>query len=236
MRKLYEKREVLFAVLWIVAYCLAMTPVKGQFGYGSPWMLLVLAAFAAGMTALVKKWKLEGKYGLVGWPKDMKRYLYFIPMWILATGNLWDGFALSYNGVTLVIATLSMLLVGYVEELLFRGFLFKAMLGNGKATTAIIVSAVTFGMGHIVNLLAGQASAETVLQMLFAGSWGFILTMVFYRSGSLIPCIIAHAMIDVFSLYGADNALVDWIYIGVTIAVAVFYCVYLGRLKSADSE
>ena len=73
MRKLYEKREVLFAVLWIVAYCAAMTPVKGQFGYGSPWTLLVLAAFAAGMTALVKKWKLEGKYGLVGWPKDMKR-------------------------------------------------------------------------------------------------------------------------------------------------------------------
>lgn len=236
MRKLYEKREVLFAVLWIVAYCLAMTPVKGQFGYGSIWMLLVLAAFAAGMTALVKKWKLEEKYGLVGWPKDMKRYLYFIPMWVLATGNLWDGFAPSYQGMTLAIATLSMLLVGYVEELLFRGFLFKAMLGNGKAIVAIIVSAVTFGMGHIVNLLAGQASVETVLQMLFAVSWGFILTMVFYRSGSLIPCIIAHAMIDVFSLYGADNALVDWIYIGVTIAVAVFYCVYLGRLKSADSE
>ena len=118
----------------------------------------------------------------------------------------------------------------------FRGFLFKAMLGNGKAIVAIIVSAVTFGMGHIVNLLAGQASVDTVLQMLFAVSWGFILTMVFYKSGSLIPCIIAHAMIDVFSLYGADNALVDWIYIGVTIAVAVFYCVYLGRLKSADSE
>ena len=47
MRKLYEKREVLFAVLWIVAYCLTMTPVKGQFGYGGIWMLLVLAAFAA---------------------------------------------------------------------------------------------------------------------------------------------------------------------------------------------
>ena len=231
MRKLYEKHEVLFAVLWIAAYCIAMTPVKGQFGYGSPWMLLVLAAFATGMTALVEKWKLNGKYGLVGWPKNMKRYLFFIPMWVLATGNLWDGFAPSYRGMTLAIATLSMLLVGYVEELLFRGFLFKAMLGNGKAITAIIVSALTFGIGHIVNLFAGQASVETVLQMLFAVSWGFILTMVFYRGGSLIPCVIAHAMIDVFSLYGADNALADWICITATIVVAVFYCVYLGRLK-----
>ena len=234
MRKLYEKKEVLSAVLWIVAYCVVMTPVKGQFGYGSIWMLLVLAAFAAGMTVIVKKWKLEGKYGLARWPKDMKRCLYFIPMWVLATGNLWDGFAPSYQGMTLVIATLSMLLVGYVEELLFRGFLFKAMLGNGKAIVAIIISAFTFGIGHIVNLFAGQASVETMLQILFAVSWGFILTMAFYRSGSLIPCIIAHAMIDVFSLYGADNALTDWIYIGATIVVAVFYCVYLGKLKSAE--
>lgn len=236
MRKLYEKREVLFAVLWIVAYCVVMTPVKGQFGYGSIVSLLVLAAFATGMTAIVKKWKLEEKYGLVGWPKDMKRYLFFIPMWVLATGNLWDGFAPSYRGMTLAVATVSMLLIGYVEELLFRGFLFKAMLGNGKATTAIIVSSVTFGIGHIVNLFAGQASVETALQVLFAISWGFILTMVFYRGGSLIPCIIAHAMIDVFSLYGADNEQADWIYIGATIAVAVFYCVYLGRLKGAKAS
>lgn len=236
MRKLYEKREVLFAVLWIAVYCVVMTPVKGQFGYGSPWTLLALAAFAAGMTALVEKWKLKEKYGLAGWPKDMKRYLYFIPMWVLATGNLWDGFAPSYQGLTLAIATLSMLLVGYVEEMLFRGFLFKAMLENGKATVAIIVSALTFGIGHIVNLFAGQAGVETMLQILFAVSWGFILTMVFYRGGSLIPCVIAHAMIDAFSLYGADNALADWIYIGATIVVAVFYCVYLGRLKSIDFQ
>lgn len=235
MRKLYEKREVLFAVLWIAAYCVVMTPVKGQFGYGSPWTLLTLAAFAAGMTVLVKKWKLKGKYGLAGWPKDMKRCLYFIPMWVLATGNLWDGFAPSYQGMTLLIATMSMLLVGYVEEMLFRGFLFKAMLGNGKVIAAIIVSALTFGIGHIVNLFAGQASVETMLQILFAVSWGFILTMVFYRSGSLIPCVIAHAMVDVFSLYGADNALADWIYIGATIIVSIAYCLYLKTLPATES-
>ena len=235
MRKLYEKREVLFAILWIAAYCTVMTAAKGQFGYGSGWCLLALAAFAAGITAVVLKWNLREKYGLSGWPKNAKRFLYFIPMWILATGNLWDGFAPSFRGAELAATTLSMLLIGYVEEMLFRGFLFKAMLGNGKPAPAIIVSSVTFGIGHIVNLLAGQANAETMLQILFAVSWGFILTMVFYKSGSLIPCIIAHAMIDVFSLYGADNALADWICIGATILGAVLYCVYLGRLKDESA-
>lgn len=234
MRKLYETKEILFAVLWIVAYCVVMSTIKGEFGYESIWMLIGLIAFTAGIIAFVKMNRLEVKYGLKGFPKDMKRYLFFIPMFVLATGNLWDGFALSYKGKELVFATLSMILVGFVEEMIFRGFLFKAMLGNGKTVPAIIISAVTFGVGHIVNLFAGQASFETAMQIVFAISWGFILTMVYYKSGSLIPCIIAHSMIDTFSLYGRDNELVDWIYIGATIVVAVIYCIYLGKLKENE--
>ena len=153
-------------------------------------------------------------------------------MWILATGNIWGGFSLSYHGVSLVIAALSMTLVGFVEEMIFRGFLFKAMLSKDKTTVAIIVSAVTFGVGHIVNLFTGQASFETVMQVIFAISWGFILTMVCYKSGSIIPCIIAHSVIDVLSLFGAENVIADWIYVGTTIIVAIIYSIYLGRLKT----
>ena len=129
-----------------------------------------------------------------------------------------------------------MILVGFVEEMIFRGFLFRAMLSKDKTIVAIIVSALTFGIGHIVNLFTGQASFETVIQIIFAISWGFIFTMVCYKSGSIIPCIIAHSMIDALSLFGADNELVDWIYIGATIVVAIIYCIYLGRLRSAGSD
>jgi hypothetical protein len=198
-------------------------------------MLLALLLFAAGGTAFVKANRLEGKCGLVGWPKNTRRFLYFLPMLILATGNLWDGFAPSYHGLPLLIAVLSMLLVGYVEELLFRGFLFKALLSEGRPAAAIVISALSFGMGHIVNLLAGQAGFETAVQMVFAVVWGFLLTMVFYKSGSLLPCILAHAMIDVFSLLGADVPLVDWICIGATIVVGTIYCLFLSRLKTEEN-
>ena len=231
MRKLYEQKEILFAVLWIAAYCVILGTIKGNFGYTSVIMLIALLAFTAGITAFVKANHLEEKYGLAGWPKDMKKYLFFIPVWILATGNIWDGCAPSYRGIELVYAVLSMILVGFVEEMFFRGFLFKAMLSNDKAIVAIIVSAVTFGIGHIVNLFTGQSDFETVIQIVFAISWGFILTMVCYKSGSIIPCIIAHSMIDSLSLFGAENVLVDWIYIGATIVVAIAYCIYLGSIK-----
>ncbi|MCR5674651.1 MAG: CPBP family intramembrane metalloprotease [Lachnospiraceae bacterium] len=232
MIKLYEKKEILFAVLWIVAYCVILGTIRGNFGDASVAMLIALLVFTAGIIAFVKANRLEEKYGLAGWPKDMKRYLFFLPVWILATGNIWDGIAPSYRGVSLIYAVLSMILVGFVEEMIFRGFLFRAMLSKDKTIVAILVSAVTFGIGHIVNLFIGQAGFETVMQIVFAVSWGFILTMVFYRGGSMFPCITAHAMIDALSLFGADNALIDRIYIGVTIVVAIVYCIYLGRLKT----
>ena len=47
MRKLYEEKEVLFAVLWIVVYCLVLTPVKGNFALDSAAMLAALIIFTA---------------------------------------------------------------------------------------------------------------------------------------------------------------------------------------------
>ncbi len=229
MHKLYEKFEVLFAVLWIVVYCLVTIPIRRDLGDESIWMLVGLLAIASGMTVFVKTDHLEEKYGLTGWPKEMKTYLYFIPVWILVTGNLWGGFSPSYKGAAQVFAVLSMLLIGYIEEMLFRGFLFKALIPRDGIVLAFILSAVTFGIGHIINLFAGQTDRETVLQVIFAVSWGFIFTMVFYKSGSLIPCIFAHGLVDVFSKFAVDTERGDQIYTGVTIVVAIVYGLYLGR-------
>ena len=95
----------------------------------------------------------------------------------------------------------------------------------------VLISSVTFGIGHIINLFAGQASLETVIQVFFAVAWGFIFTFVFYKCGSLIPCIIAHSLIDVFSLFvnESHNDMTGRIYIGVTIAVAIVYGIYLAK-------
>lgn len=161
----------------------------------------------------------------------MKKYLYFIPMWILVAGILWGGFALSYSGAAQIFTVLSMLLIGYVEGMLFRGFLFKALVSKDGIKIAVIISAVTFGIGHIVNLLAGQANLETVIQVFFAVAWGFIFTMVFYKSKSLIPCILAHGLVDAFSKFSANNITFEWIYMGATIVIAILYCSYLAKAE-----
>lgn len=230
MKKLYDRNEVTFAVIWIVIYCVLSVPIRGKYGDESPLMLIALAAVAIAATIFIRRYGLEEKYGLTGWPKDSKIYWFFIPMWILSTGNLWNGFKLSYSGIYQIMAVMSMLLIGYIEEIIFRGFLFKGMLKRDGVRASIIVSAVTFGIGHIVNLLAGQANLQTVIQVIFAISWGFIFTMSFYKSGSLIPGIIVHSLVDAFSKFGNLNYTVEIVYMIATIVTAIIYCTYLAKL------
>ena len=234
MYRLYQKKEILFAVLWIVIYCVLLTPLKGTYGNGSLAMLAGLVAIAVVLTIFVKRHHLEEKYGLNSWPKDTKRFLYFIPMWILTTGNLWGGISIKTPFSAQLTAVLSMCFIGYIEELIFRGFLFQAMAGNGSLKVAVIVASATFGIGHIVNLLSGQSTLETAFQVPFAIVWGFIFTMVFLKSGSLLPCILAHALIDVFAEFCTDNLAMGYVYIAATIIVGIAYCLYLNRLPNHE--
>lgn len=154
MHRLYEKKNF-FALLWVAIYCAVMTPLRGQFGDESPVTVLALVAMAAMLRLWTHRHGLTEKYGLDGFPRDGKRYLYFIPIGILATGNLWGGFAPSAHGLAQVLATLSMILFVYIEELIFRGLLLRAMLPRSGARKSVIVVAVTFGIGHILNLFTG---------------------------------------------------------------------------------
>lgn len=92
---------------------------------------------------------------------------------------------------------------------------------------------MTFGIGHIVNLLAGQGGLESLIQVIFAVAWGFLLTMLFYHSGSLLVCIFVHGMVDVFAKFATGVSRSDYIYVTVTILVSIAYCLYLSRRPAA---
>ena len=213
MRKFYETKPVLFAILWIVVYVVLIAPLRGRFGDGSLQMLLGLVAISAALLAVIRLLGIQKELGVTRWLQNGRALLWLLPMWVLSTGNLWGGVSLRYDAITSVMAVLSFLLVGVAEEIIFRGFLFNGMRKTGRLTVAIVVSAITFGMGHIVNLLTGHATAETLVQMIFAVAWGFLFTFAYLKGGSLLPCIAIHGLIDAFSVFARDNAAADWAYI-----------------------
>ncbi len=236
MRKFYETKPVLFAVLWIAIYVVLVAPLRGSYGDGSLQMLLGLVAISAVLLAVIRLLGIEKELGMTRWLRNGKRLLWLLPMWVLSTGNLWGGVGVRYDGITTVMAVLSFLLVGVAEEIIFRGFLFNGMRRTGSLTVAVVVSAITFGMGHIVNLLTGHATMETLVQVLFAVAWGFLFTFAYLKSGSLLPCIVIHGLIDAFSVFSRDSQIADWAYIVATVAAALVYCLYLSKQPTPEPE
>ena len=231
MKKQYDKSEMSFAILWIVIYTVGIGTLKGNFGFDSLPQMLGLIVIAAATFLFVKKNGLMEKYGLSAWAENSRALLWFLPLWGLSCMNLFGGIRPDYPVPGLIFAAVSMAIVGFVEELLFRGFLFNAMLKDGNVKTAVIISSVTFGFGHIVNLFTGQNVPETLLQIVFAVAMGFVFTMVYYKGGSLLPGILAHSFIDVTSVFAADEGSqqLNLILHVAIIAVSVAYCLYLAR-------
>ena len=232
MKKLYEKSEIWFSVLWIIIYVVAMGSIRNNFGDASPYSILVLLVIAITLTIFIAKNKLGTKYGLIGLT-DMKKYLYFIPFVLLTSVNCWFGLSMHYDLLNQIFAVITMGLVGYVEEIIFRGLLYKAI-EKDSIKKAIIISAMTFGAGHIVNLLTGHATLDTFLQIGYAIAIGFAFVMVFYKSGSLIPCIITHSLVNITSTFSVKNGAatsITWKFITASfiIVVGVGYALYLHK-------
>ncbi len=230
MMKLFRKSEITFAILWIVIYVVGMGTLR-NLGDDSPWMTLGLIAVCAALLLILGRNGLTGYYGLKGWAKNSRALWWFLPLWVLASLNLWGGVSVKFPWPGQLFAVVSMALVGVAEELIFRGLLFRAMLKTGKPRTAIIVSSVTFGLGHILNLLTGHDLLPTLTQVVFAVAVGFMMTMAFYKGGSLLPCILSHSLVDVFSLFARSDApqWLNWTAHGVTLALALCYCLYLAK-------
>jgi len=90
-----------------------------------------------------------------------------------------------------VFAAFACVLAPFVEELVFRGFLFNAFLRYVPAPWAILLCALCFGGAHF---------SPTALLPLAGG--GAVLAYVYYRTGSLTTSMIAHAGFNLFSIVG----------------------------------
>ena len=74
---------------------------------------------------------------------------------------------------------------------------------------------------------------------MFAVAFGLMVTLAFYKGGSLLPCILAHSLTDVFSTFAAENvsATLNWISHGVMIVIMAVYCLYLvKRVETPRNE
>lgn len=222
MKKLYNKSELWFSIIWIIAYVVLFSIADGlseKTGYMKSITVLVGILLSTIIIIFLKKNNLLEKYGLCSFKGNLKSFLYFIPLLAILTVNLWNGVRMNTSVINTILFITSMICVGFLEEIIFRGFLFVGMSQN-SIKSAIVVSSITFGIGHIVNLLNGGDFVPTLLQVFYAIAIGFLFTIMFYKSKSLIPCIIVHAVFNSLSIFSVENSSMT-----LDIITAVFLCV-----------
>ena len=213
MQKLYEKSELWFALAWIAVYvagCSAADQLSAAWGVEKVVSLPFLALLSMVAWGWVRKNGLLKKYGLCKSQVSAKSTLYYLPLLLFVSCNFWFGIKLQLPLAEALLYMGSMICVGFLEELLFRGFLFRAMSRDGLHS-AIIVSSMTFGIGHIVNLFngSGMSLLSNLCQVVSAIAFGFLFVILFHRGGSLWPCILAHITINVSSVFANESRITD---------------------------
>ncbi len=230
MKKLYEKSEITFAIIWIVIYvvgCSLAENLSTSIGIHKVINLPLCLILTLVLVTWATKNGLLEKYGLKPQKTDYKSYLYFAPLLIICSTNLWAGVILNYTILESIFHVLSMLCVGFLEEFIFRGLLFTAMKKDGLKS-AVIVSSLTFGVGHIVNLLNGAPVIETFLQICYATAIGFLFTIIFHKSKNLYPCIIAHGVVNSLSAFAVNRDDVYGTIVAVVlVSVSVAYALWI---------
>ena len=211
MTKLYRKSEITFAILWIVAY-VVLSSLADQLSESIGIVKSATAALHIAMSLILFFWitknGLSVKYGFCRSKLPAKRFLFYIPLAVIASTALWNGINPRFGIPGTLFYVISMCCVGFVEEVIFRGLLFRAM-EKDNVKMAIIVSALTFGLGHIVNLFngSGRDLASSAFQIVFAIMVGFVLVLIFCRGGSHIPCIVFHSINNALGAFEAEGTM-----------------------------
>jgi len=82
------------------------------------------------------------------------------------------------------------------EEIIFRGFLFKVFQEIGGAGFAIVFTAAVFALSHALQLAGNWPSVVLIFAV------GCVLSVIRYRSNSIIPTLIIHTSYNA-TLFGA---------------------------------
>ncbi len=102
---------------------------------------------------------------------------------------------------TLVLALVGISVIVFAplaEEAFFRGFIYRGISRWAAPSTAIVVSAVIFGVVHVIPLVIPGVLA-----------FGIILAWVAERRDSIVPGMIAHMMFNIFGfIFFANQSLV----------------------------
>lgn len=227
MKKSLEKHELLITISSIVIYLLVNSLCINNFGDTHYITAIANILLSLIIIIFILKNNLVSYYKLDSFPK-LKQFLYFIPLLLLMSVNLWTGININNSILEIICFMISMICVGFLEEIIFRGFLFQ-MMSKDSLHQAILVTSLTFGIGHVLNLLNGAEFIPTIIQIIYAVSTGYMFAIILVKGNSLWPCIITHSVVNALSIFNIDNTVSLYIAPIILTIIPILYSVYLNK-------
>ena len=236
LTRFHEKSPLGYALVWIGAYCLlnsVANPISAAVGveYGAHLVINIL--LTAVLLLWLRKEGLSGRYGLCRSKVPAGKYLWYLPLVLFLSHNLWLGVSFHRSAGYMVCYIGTMLCVGLLEEVIFRGLLFRALAGE-NVKMAVVISSITFGLGHLLNLFngSGMELVSNLCQVTGAIACGFLFVLIYHRGGSLLPCIAAHSLNNAAGAFAQEEALTvpqQMLLSGAVLVITVTYSLYLHK-------
>jgi uncharacterized protein len=122
--------------------------------------------------------------------------LFWLPLLVPALSLLGGLKIASTDPWRIAIFFVVALMIGFVEEGIFRGIMVRALYARGM-WVAVIVSSVLFGLSHSINIFLGENPEAVLLQIIYATTiYGFGSAALVIYTGTLLPLIAIHFWID----------------------------------------
>ena len=147
MNTLFKKNELWFSLLWIILYVVTFSiadSISLSLGTAKLITAPLTVVFALLLFYWIKNNHFTVEYGICSFRGNAGRYLYFLPLVFISSTNLWGGITFRLSVMETVLYIISMLCVGFIEEIIFRGFLFKALFKRDSTKKSILISSITF--------------------------------------------------------------------------------------------
>lgn len=146
-------------------------------------------------------------------------------------GNAASGIQTARESLGLLVL-LAFVVPAVCEEIFFRGFLFQSMRQHVGPLPTILITSALFGLTHMI--LGGPVG---IYQLLPSTILGVILGIVCWRSGSIWPGLLLHALHNALLFYVGDSDMAKrneieplWYLLGAAgIALATLMLAFVGR-------
>ena len=131
---------------------------------------------------------------------------------------------------TVILIIIQMLLVGFVEEVLFRAVFLYFLAENTKKY--ILFSSFVFGMLHMASGINPDSSqCLVILQIVNALLLGVVFSLLYLKTNSIYTTILFHAVFNILASVSLDNSPTKNILaVSILVIVYILFIFYLTKL------